>query len=387
MRKREPLHKLSYFLVRQYNKLALRKYNYTTPIAPEMDEPYMVMANHLTMIDTQLVAQAFPRHMYFLCGEHILRGKNGKAIRFFLDPITTQMGGSKVAGVKEMLRRIKGGSNILLYPEGGRTYDGVTKPITTSTAKLVKKGKCALITYRIRGGYFTDPRWAHHRRVGPMEGEIVGVYSSQQLAAMSLQELTDRINTDLYENAYDVQEANPLCYRGEGLAEGLENYLILCPRCGTYDPLQTKGDRFTCKCCGLSGIFDQHGFLQGNELPFHRIDHWNHHLVAQFEQDMSGRSREELLFSEDNVHLDEVLAEYRTVDHGTHSVAIYRDRMIFGGKEFLYDDISSMSLLFIGKTLLFSHKGTYYSMGGPQFYARKIDLLYRLHQKTAAAKA
>ena len=91
--------------------------------------------------------------------------------------------------------------------------------------------------------------------------------------------------------------------------------------------------------------------------------------------------------AEGGATLDEVLAEYRTVDRGTHSVAIYRDRMIFGGKEFLYDDISSMSLLFIGKTLLFSHKGTYYSMGGPQFYARKIDLLYRLHHKTAVVKA
>lgn len=383
MRKREALHKVAYFFTRNYYKLVLRKYGYKTNIAPHMNEPFIVMSNHLSMLDVQLVAQAFPQHTYFVCGEHILRGKNGKAIHFLHDPITTYMGGSKLGAVAEMLRRIKSGNNILLFPEGARTYNGITKPITTSTAKLVKKAKCALITYRMRGGYFADPRWAHHRRVGHMEGEIVGIYSSQQLAGMSLQEITDCINADIYENAYDTQERNPLPYRGEGLAEGLENYLILCPKCGTYDPFQTKGDRFTCKCCGLTGIYDEYGFLQGEEVPFRRIDEWDNWLVPQFDSDMSKRSNDELLFTETNIHLDEVLPGYKTIDHGTETVKVYKDRMIFGSKEFLYSDISVMSLLFIGKTLLFTHKGTYYSMGGDEFYARKIDLLYKLSNKTA----
>ena len=98
---------------------------------------------------------------------------------------------------------------------------------------------------------------------------------------------------------------------------------------------------------------------------------------------MSKRSNEELLFTETNIHLDEVLPGYKTIDHGTETVKVYKDRMIFGSKEFLYSDISVMSLLFIGKTLLFTHKGTYYSMGGDEFYARKIDLLYKLSNKTA----
>ena len=381
MRKREPLHKIAYFFTRKYYKQVFRKYSYTTTIALPMNEPYIVMANHLTTLDSQLVAQAFPQHMYIVCGEHILRGKNGKAIHFLHDPITTHMGGSKMGAIVEMLRRIKNGNNILIYPEGGRTYDGITKPITISTAKLVKKAKCALITYRMRGGYFADPRWAHHRRVGHMEGEIVGIYSSEQLAGMSLQEIPDCINADIYENAYEVQERNPLPYRGESLAEGLENDLILCPKCGTYDPLQTKGDRFTCKCCGLSGTYDEYGFLQGEDVPFRRVDEWDQWLIPQFNSDMTQCSNQELLFTETNVHLDEVLAGYKTIDHGTDTVMIYKDRMVFGSKEFLYSDISAMSLLFIGKTLLFTHKGTYYSLGGDKFYARKIDMLYKLHNK------
>jgi len=381
MRKRETLHKIAYFITRNYYKLVLRKYGYKTNIAPHMKEPYIVMANHLTTFDTYIVAQAFPQHMYVVCGEHILRGKNGKMIHFLYDPITTHMGGKKMAGIIEMLRRIRNGNNVLIYPEGGRTYDGVTKPITIATAKLVKKAKCTLITYRMRGGYFADPRWAHRRRIGHMEGEIVRIYSTEQLAGMSLQEIADCINADLYENAYDVQERNPLPYRGEGLAEGLENYLICCPKCGTYDPLQTKGERFTCKCCGLSGTYDEYGFLQGKEVPYHRIDEWDKWLISRFDSDMAKRSHEELLFTEPDVHLDEVLAGYKTIDHGMDTVRIYKDRMLFGSREFLYSDISAMSLLFIGKTLLFTHKGTYYSMGGTKFYARKIDLLYKQSRK------
>ena len=386
MRKNELLHKFAYPFLRAYYRFALRRYNFSTTVAPAINEPYIVMSNHLTTFDTQLIWQAFPKHMYFVCGEHILRGKNGNAIRHICDPITTPMGGSKLTATIEMLRRIKNGNNILLYPEGSRSYDGFTHPVSVSTAKLVKRAKCALVTYHLRGGYVADPRWAFKSRSGKMEGKVVNVYSSEEIAKMSPEEIADHINTDIYENAYDVQELNPVPYHSDSPAEGLEHYLIICPKCHGYDPLVTKGDQFTCRHCGLTGTYDEYGFLRSPDLPFNRIDKWDEWLIPYFNADMSSRSDDEVLFTEQDIKLDTVVQTYHTVPLTSGTLTVYKDRMILGDMEMLFSDISGMSLLFIGKTLLFTYKGTYYSMEGPAFYARKVEMLYRLYRQNNKKK-
>ena len=71
---------------------------------------------------------------------------------------------------------------------------------------LAKLAKCNLVTFRIRGAFFVDPNWCNdHKRKGPVSGEIVGVYTPEQLAKMSNDEIEAIIARDLYEDAYERQ--------------------------------------------------------------------------------------------------------------------------------------------------------------------------------------
>lgn len=381
LRKDEKLHRFIYSLSHLVSPLLLGKYSYRTAQAPELDFPYMVMSNHTTEADMIMLMRAFKKHMYFVCGEHLLRSKFGPVIRKLFDPIPAPRGGSMQTTVKEILRRIANGNNIMMFPEGARSFTGVTDEATPAAGKLLKKAHCGLVTYRMHGGYFIAPRWAYHFRRGHAEGEIVNIYTPEQISKMSSSEITDAINRDLAENAYDRQEKKAYIYSAKGLAEGLENILIICPRCGSYDSVIAKGDRFKCKCCGLGGKMDEYGFLKGDGLPFSRVDSYSDWLSARFDSDMEKTDPDKPVFTEKNIRLYEIFpAEHKTKDISTGTLKLYKDRMVFGEREFMFHDIVSMSLLYFGKSFLFTCPDGYFGLTGENYHAWKTDRLCRIYK-------
>ena len=363
-------------------RLLLKKYRFQTDHLPVMDEPFLMLANHATESDHFMAACAARQPMTFVCGEHLLRGKYGRLLKSIANPIPVPKGASAIRSVREILRRLRHGENVMLFPEGSRSFHGETIPMQSSLGKLVKTSRAALVTYRIQGGYFVAPRWAYHFRRGPMEGHVVGVYSSEQLKTMSAAEITEAVNRDLYENAYETQRRRRARYRGRGLAEGLENYLICCPRCGGYDTMESEDNRFRCRSCGLEGLHDEYGFLQGDGLPFRTVYDWGKWIESKFDSDMAARGAGERLFTDTPVRLYEIDADdHSTFDRTVGNLKLYHDRMEIGAFVFPFSEILEMSMLYFGKSLLFTCNGNYYGMTGPVFHAWKADRLYRLYQK------
>lgn len=362
-------------------RLLLKKYRFHTDYVPELDEPFLMLANHATESDHFMAACAARQPMTFVCGEHLLRGKYGKLLKSVANPIPVPKGASAVRSVREILRRLHHGENVMLFPEGSRSFHGETIPMQTSLGKLVKTSRAALVTYRIQGGYFVAPRWAYHFRKGPMEGHVVHVYRSEELKKMTAAQITEAVNRDLYENAYETQRRRPERYLGRGLAEGLENYLICCPKCGGYDTLESRDNRFRCRMCGLEGVHDEYGFLHG-DLPFHTVYDWGKWIETKFDADMAERGEGELLFTDSPVRLYEIdAADHSTRDRTVGNLKLYHDRMEIGAFVFRFEDVTEMSMLYFGKSLLFTCNGEYFGMTGPAFHAWKADRLCRLYQK------
>lgn len=258
-------HILLYKLLRPLVIVYLKcRFDYRYEKARELPKQYMVLANHTTDYDPLLVACSFPQQMYFMGSEHIARwGFVSKLIRFLVDPIMRSKGASAVSVVKELLRRVRSGHNVCFFPEGVRSWNGVSSPIEPATAKLAKSTGCALITYKLTGGYFASPMWGGAKvRRGPVRGQIVHIYTADEVKAMSVQQLCDAINADLYEDAYARQKEDPKPYRSSFGAARLENLLFICPECGAYDSFHTHGDRIQCTC-GHSIGYTEYGMLEG----------------------------------------------------------------------------------------------------------------------------
>ena len=356
----------------------LKKYGFTTDVFEGLPDggPYIVMANHLTEADLWILMAAFKPHMYFVAGEHLTRAKAGKAMIWGQDPIFERKGGQALDTVREIVRRVKAGNNVMIFPEGSRSFNGETRTLPESVAKLVKMAKCGLVTYHIEGGYFVAPRWAYTTRTGPMAGHVVHAYTAAEVAAMDKADLTAAINRDIYEHAYRTQRARHDIYRGERLAEGLENYLIVCSGCGAVDSMATEDDRFRCTVCGQHGVYTEQGFLEGEGLRFDSVYDWGTWSEAELARIVAEAPEDEPVFTDGNVTLYEITADHARVDLVNGAISGFRDRFELGERTFAFSGIVAMDMLYFGKTLLFTFQGVNYGITGETFHALKYSKLF-----------
>lgn len=260
-------HRFIYSLLRWPVALFLFiKFNYRVEMAKDLPDNYIVLSNHTTDFDPLFVAVNFPGQMYFVASEHIARWKNAfKFIRFGFDPIMRYKGSVAASTVMEVLRRVRAGGRVCIFAEGARSWDGLTAPILPSTGKMIKSARCALVTYKLVGGYFVSPNWSEGSgtRRGSIRGSVANVYTAEQLAEMSIDQINEAISRDLYEDAYARQLAEPKKYKGKNLAVRMENLLFICPECGAIDSITSAGDTVSCQACGHSFNYDEYGMLKG----------------------------------------------------------------------------------------------------------------------------
>ncbi|MBQ9855944.1 MAG: 1-acyl-sn-glycerol-3-phosphate acyltransferase, partial [Clostridia bacterium] len=289
------------------------KFGYTYKTAKSLPSNYVVLSNHLTDFDPLFVGASFKRQMYFVASEHIARwGWIYKLLKFIFEPIIRYKGAAGSAAVIEMMRRVKKGGSVCMFAEGVRSWDGATGEILPSTAAVIKRGDCALVTYKLSGAYFVSPMWSGaSTRRGPVSGEVVNVYTKEKLAKMSVTEIADAINKDLYENAYEKQLANPKPYRGKRIAEKLENLMFICPHCGEMDSITTSDNKITCTACRKEMTLNEYGFLEGSKFKtLKEISDWQKkNVLKDVENRKSYVLRDAKLSTVDTRHEETQLAK------------------------------------------------------------------------------
>ena len=219
--------------------------------APELEGGYIVLPNHSCGADQFFVAFSFiKKHMYYVASEHAFRKKLlGAIMRWTTGPISRVKGTVAASTVLSILRWLRQGVPICIFPEGNRTWDGRSLPLHPTTAKLLKTAGVPVVTYRIEGGYLTDPRWSKTLRRGRLRGGVVHVYPPEELKKMSLPEINERIRADLWVDTDESQSREHIPYKCKRLAEGLEEALFLCPKCAQAGTLKGKDD-----VCSFSSV-------------------------------------------------------------------------------------------------------------------------------------
>ncbi|MBQ3107854.1 MAG: 1-acyl-sn-glycerol-3-phosphate acyltransferase [Firmicutes bacterium] len=369
-------------LVHAYLKIAL---NFTSGKVPELQAPYLVLANHVTDFDPFMVACSFPQQMYFLASEHVYRmGFLSKIIGWLLAPISRVKGTSDATAVLQMMRALRKGHNVCFFPEGSRTFSGETIAIHPTTAKMVQKAGVTLVTCRIRGGYLTSPRWAKTLRRGKCRSEFVAVYTPEDLRAMTTDQVAERISRDLYVNAFEDQKAAPVAYHKGRRTEGLEEALHTCPVCKETGTLRGTKDHFRCSC-GLDVKLDSTGFFHKGaedspELPFNTVLAWDRWQTEYLKSLLPG-SPDAPFFADDDFRLDSIDGDHSMTHCETGLLALYPDRLTLGSRTFPLADLQELAIIHRKKreSLLFSCGGTHYELSSESPASRsKYHTLFQL---------
>ena len=293
--------------------------------------PYILISNHVTDWDPILLTAAFKNQMYYVASEHLMRlGWVSSLLNWLVAPIARQKGGSGAGAVKGMLRALKAGANVCVFAEGNRTWNGVTGVFPPSTGKLVRSSGASLVTYRLTGGYLSSPRWSGDSiRRGRMSGEVVKVYSPEELKAMTPAAINEAIASDIYENAGSRQQISPVHYRGKRLAEHLETYLFVCPACGALHTLKSSGNFIECTHCGAKAEYLDTGILSGNMGP-ETVEAWSA-LQEQRFPDILSAAGDGLVFTDSPLDCKKINPDHSVTELGSGAISLYRDRLELPG--------------------------------------------------------
>jgi len=304
----------------------------------------LVVSNHVTDLDPILLGITVQDQTYFVASDHIFRKKFARRFLMWAQaPIIRLKGTTAGDTALTCIRRIRKGCNVALFAEGNRCYNGQSSEIVESTAKLARSCGGTLVTHRFRGGYLTSPRWSGSKlRKGRMTGEVVGVYSPEQLKAMQPDEIADIIRRDIFENAYETQRKWMIPYRSKAPAEHLERALYLCPSCRRLNTLHSRGNELSCDC-GLHTTLNKYGFFDSEALPFDNVLDWDKWEAEELLNRLESVGTE-CIVSDTDILLTEVIDTQTQLEHGIDELRVYRDRFEIGERCFRFADVSGINL-------------------------------------------
>lgn len=369
-------HKIVYSVLRPLVALYCKiMFNYKVEKPVDLNGPFLLIPNHVSTYDMLFAAIHFKPHMYFVASEHSMRGGfASKLLEYFLDPITRPKATVGASTVIKMKKRLKKGHNVCLFAEGEQSRNGVNRKILKATAPVVKMMGVKLVTFRIHGGYLTAPRWGKGIRKGKMSGEIVNIYTPEELKAMTDDELDEAINRDIYEDAYAENEVKRIAYKGKNLAEGIEYALVMCPKCGRMNGIRSRGNEFFCDC-GLRGKYDEYGLLSGEGFDFTTVtqwDEWQKSAIAELHE----ISDDCVVCSDPGQYLKEIKPDHTMVIAATGELALTPCELRIGSTVIPLNEISRYDIIRHGYLLLSTKDGRYFEIGNKkQKYAGYLYLL------------
>lgn len=314
-------------------KPVFSKINFNYEKTPVSETPFLLFANHTSNLDSGYDFVTLDTYIRFVAGDHVVsHGIAGKMLQFFGAPLVKNRNESTDVLFEKIKANIKAGINVGVHVEGGKTHNGETRFISKRNAVLVKECNCALVTYRHIGGYFKSPRWAKEKRKGPSYGEIVNVYTKEQIQKMSVDQIYQAICTDLYVNEYEEQGKRMNEYICENPAENVEITLYACPKCQAVGTLYSEKDTVYCNC-GFKANVDNYGFWHSDDMQFDNIVDWDKYQKNVLYDLIAKSGSKDLLFDDANQTVYKIEGGKSKLISENSTLSLYKDRLSINSQD------------------------------------------------------
>lgn len=157
----------------------------------------LICSNHQSYFDPILVGLTCNRRMNYLARDTLFHSPVLAPLIRYLDAIPIDREGGGLAGLKETLRRLKAGEQVLIFPEGTRTSDGEVLPLKPGFCAVARRSKTPLVPVGVDGAHQAWPRTSKFPRFGrmavvigePMPAELIAELTDEEVVA----ELATRI--------------------------------------------------------------------------------------------------------------------------------------------------------------------------------------------------
>lgn len=224
--------------------------------------PALVLCPHVSGKDHVLTALAlYPNRPTYVLSQHFMAKPLLRRVLTLIHAIPKKMFCADPRSVMGIMRAVREGNMVVLFPEGRLTWHGRSLPLTSGTAELVHSLGVDVYTVISDGAGMTFPKWARAPRRGRIRVRTEKLLSGEQAKSLSTAELEALLSERL---RHDAETDSPgVRFVTRDTTAGLDGILWRCPVCGAEDRLRCGGGRVVCPDCGLTALLDEYGRLSG----------------------------------------------------------------------------------------------------------------------------
>ena len=228
----------------------------------EAEPPYVLLANHESFFDFYYLSQMdHPKNPTYLVNEFYTTRPILKTMARKAGILSKKLFAADMAAPLGIARALREGWPVVIFPEGRLSPDGRSNPIVEPGGRFYKKLGADLVLVKLRGAYFTAPKWRRRSYRGAVRVTVERVVKKDELKALSAAELDALISETLCSDASETPVSR---FPQRGRAKGLENLLYRCPDCGALYTTETRDCTLRCSACGAAHrLSEQYRFDDG----------------------------------------------------------------------------------------------------------------------------
>ena len=273
---RQPIYLTGLIWVLSKFALIGKKYKIEKINMDGLKPPYMLLSNHMSFLDFELVAMGTGTHR--VNNVVNIDGFYQRAwLLEWIGSIATRKFTMDLHLIKSIRKVLERGDVLGMYPEARYSPCGVLSYLPDSLGALIKKNKKPVVVVVHKGNYLCSPFWDFRRkRKVPLHTTFTQVLTPEQIEEKSVEEINEIVRNAMWYDEYRYQKENGILITEKYRAEGLHRILYQCPHCKTESKMDSKGTEIFCKECGKRWILNEDGSLSAKEgeTEFSHIPDW-----------------------------------------------------------------------------------------------------------------
>jgi len=326
--------------------------------------PYILLANHSNNFDGLFLQYLIKRPIHFVVTDAMFKNKVLRRLLQLVGYIPKRKLVTDSKAIRQIIRTIKQGGIVGIFPEGERNWDGKTGAISPATYRLAELLKVPVVTACIKGSYLSEPRWADTKRRGLVEVCFQTHHINNGLKPDPAH-IQRSIAAALTHNEAIWQKQRKISFDGKALSKGFERLLYVCPSCKRIGTMDSSDTCVLCLACGASYRLDIFGFVHAisGALPADNAPELNEWQLGQLSSRFFNADPNVVLMSDEGASLycsESKQAPFKLTEKG--SLCLKRKIVMIEQRVF---DISQMNgiSVFFKSHLEFRYLGLDYRIG------------------------
>jgi 1-acyl-sn-glycerol-3-phosphate acyltransferase len=149
--------------------------------------PLLIAVNHSSFFDPPLAGICSRRGVYYLARKTLLKWPFFGPLFPAMNVIPVERDGNDMSALREVIKKVKEGNAVLLFPEGTRSIDGQLQPARAGIGLVIAKTGAPVLPMRIFGAYDAFPKNARRFQLSQITvviGEPI-YFSAEEISNIS----------------------------------------------------------------------------------------------------------------------------------------------------------------------------------------------------------